>query len=203
MMFRLAFACRPKDDMAMKGDIENPVRHGRCGLLSPLIPNRPHIPMTSLYLVPRPSGPESSEFPPGMIHRASDRCPFKDNNVDESEHATCCAFRVDEASLYLRALNSQELSPRILEHKNSDEVLAFADALAEALAVHTKFVGYAAQYLSGSDNPSLEDFVLCEPKSGWRVSVVKALKRLEQAVEWHRKGGLAGCSVAVEPTSQS
>jgi hypothetical protein len=137
-----------------------------------------------------------------MIHRVTESCPFKDdNNVDANEQATCCAFRVDDAALYLRALNSQELSPRILEDKSPDQAIAFADELAAALAVHTKFLGYAAQYISGSENPSLEDYVLCDPKSGWEVSVVKALKRLEQAVEWHRKTGLAGCSVALEPRS--
>ncbi len=155
--------------------------------------------MAALYLIPRSVGPDSPECPPGQIHSASEPCPFKDEfSINDHEQTTCCAFAVDDAAQYLRALNSQECSNRILDEKSPVEAIAFADELAAALAVHTKFLGYAAQYISGSSNPSLDGFVLCDPKSGWQVPVEKAFKRLEQAIEWHRTIGMAGFAVALE-----
>lgn len=155
--------------------------------------------MAALYLVPRPVDPHSSDCLPGQIHRAAALCPFKGNSsINDRKQATCCEFAVDDAALYLRALNSQDCSIRILEEKTPGEAVTFADELAAALAVHTKFLGYAAQHINKSSSSYLDGLVLAEPKSGWQVPVEKALKRIEEAVEWHRTIGTAGFAVAVE-----
>ena len=183
----------------MKGDTAHPVFCGRRGLLSPLIINRIHINMAALYLVPQPARLELSEGPSERIHRVFELSPSKgDNTTRENEPTADGEFRVDEAAAYLRALNSQDLAVRMLEDKRPDEAIAFADELVAALAIHTSYLKYVGEYITGSANSSLDNFAFCDPKSGWEVSVAKAVERLEEAAAWHRKMGLAGCSVALE-----
>jgi len=82
--------CQPRDVIATNEDGWSPVVCAGRGLLSPLIRNRIHT--MGLDLMPRASGPESSEFPPGMTHRTSDPCPFKNTTVQLACSARAARF---------------------------------------------------------------------------------------------------------------
>lgn len=183
----------PKDDATTKGEVAAPSDQRRKRAAQPLISNRKNT--MGLDLLPRPTGPDASELPPGMTHRKSEPCPYDSDHNPIGIYGTCCSFRGNAVALYLFAMGMGPLAVRLFSNMLPEEATEFADSLRAAVKAHRAKLEEVATKTKMPMDALLADATAKIPDVDWEFPIQKALLTIEAAAAWYEKTGRMLCGV--------
>lgn len=102
---------------------------------------------------------------------------------------TCCSFRGSSVLWYLLALGRSDLVLDLYAEKTSEEAIATAERLRDAVRAVREVMNEALHDASEPSDRTLEKQVMVVPDIGWQLPFGQAFEAIEAAARWHEKIG--------------